>query len=210
MSWLLDTDVICQPAKRRGDARVVAWLHQERDRCFTSAIVIAQLAYWVRSKEGRQRIELQDWLRRLIDALGGRILGFNVSVAHVWADQEHLLEKHGKRMPVEDEYIAATARRHDQRHLIWLADWDVNGRQNWAPQNAWANTRRSPHDRSRACRVHWSYQPDRTRPQDPPIVFLGGAPDQSGTRWDRQRYRARALAREILGTYMRLSADAFA
>jgi len=112
LSWLLDTDVICQPAKRQGDARVVKWLHQERDRCFTSAIVIAQLAYWVRSKEGRQRIELQDWLRRLVDALGGRILGFNVSVAHVWADQEHLLEKHGKRMPVEDGYIAATARRH--------------------------------------------------------------------------------------------------
>ncbi len=91
---------------------MIAWLHQERDRCFTSAIVVAQLAYWVRSKEGRQRRDLQDWLRRLVDALGGRILGFNVSVAHVWADQEHLLEKQGKRMPVEDGYIAATARRH--------------------------------------------------------------------------------------------------
>jgi hypothetical protein len=48
----------------------------------------------------------------MVDALGGRILGFNVLVAHVWADQEHLLEKHGQRMPVEDGYIAATARRH--------------------------------------------------------------------------------------------------
>jgi len=26
MSWLLDTDVICQPAKRHGDARVIAQL----------------------------------------------------------------------------------------------------------------------------------------------------------------------------------------
>src|SRR5580704_9421027 len=26
MNWLLDTDVICQPAKRHGDARVIAWL----------------------------------------------------------------------------------------------------------------------------------------------------------------------------------------
>jgi len=112
VSWLLDTDVICQPAKRQGDARVIRWLQQERDRCFTSAVVIAQLAYWVPSKEARQRRELQDWLRRLVDALGGRVLGFNVSVAHVWADQEHLLEKAGQRMPVEDGYIAATARRH--------------------------------------------------------------------------------------------------
>ena len=112
MSWLLDTDVICQPAKRRGDPRVVAWLEQERDHCYTSAVVIAQLAYWVRSKEGRQRDALQTWLTRLIDAMQGRIHGFDVAVAHVWAEQEHLLERAGRRMPVEDSYIAATARRY--------------------------------------------------------------------------------------------------
>ena len=112
MNWLLDTDVICQPAKRHGDTRVIQCMRQERDQCFTSAIVIAQLAYRVRSKEGRQRQDLQDWLRRLVDALGGRILGFNVFVAQVWADQEILLEKQGQRMPVEDGYFAATARRH--------------------------------------------------------------------------------------------------
>lgn len=112
MNWLLDTDVICQPAKKNGDAKVIAWLEAEQVRCYTSAVVIAQLAYWVRSKEGRQRQTLQAWLRRLVDALQGRIHGFNVSVAHVWAEQEHLLDKAGQRMPVEDSYIAATARRY--------------------------------------------------------------------------------------------------
>lgn len=112
VSWLLDTDVICQPAKKKGGPKVVAWLDAEQDRCYTSAVVIAQLAYWVRTKEGRQRQPLQAWLTRLVDALHGRIHGFNVSVAHVWAEQERLLEKAGQRMPVEDSYIAATARRH--------------------------------------------------------------------------------------------------
>ncbi len=112
MSWLLDTDVLSQPAKRRGDVRVIAWLEQEKDRCYTSAVVIAQLAYWVRSKEGRQRQVLQAWLTRLIDAMHGRIHGFNVSVAHVWAEQERQLERAGRPMPVEDSYIAATARRY--------------------------------------------------------------------------------------------------
>jgi predicted nucleic acid-binding protein len=75
--------------------------------------VIAQLAYWVRTKEGRQRQALQAWLTRLVDALHGRIHGFNVSVPHVWAEQERLLDKAGhQRMRVEDSYIAATARRH--------------------------------------------------------------------------------------------------
>jgi toxin FitB len=77
MTWLLDTDVLCQPAK-----------------------------------DGRNRQALQLWLTRLVEALHGRIHRFNASVAHVWADQERLLDKTGQRMPVEDSYIAATARRH--------------------------------------------------------------------------------------------------
>jgi toxin FitB len=112
MSWLLDADVLSQPAKKQGNPRVVAWLEHEKEHCHTSSIVIAQLAYWVRTKEGKQRASLQDWLEQLTAALHGRIHGFNVSVAHVWADQQWALEKAGKRMPVEDSYIAATARRY--------------------------------------------------------------------------------------------------
>ena len=112
MSWLLDADVLSQPAKKNGNAGVIAWLEQEKDNCYTSAIVIAQLAFWVRCKQGKQRETLQKWLTQLVEAMQGRILGFNVSVAHVWAEQQHQLEKAGQPMPVEDSYIAAIARRH--------------------------------------------------------------------------------------------------
>ncbi len=112
MSWLLDADVLSQPAKKHGNARVIAWLEAQQDGCYTSSIVIAQLAFWVRSKEGRPRATLQAWLTELVDAMHGRVLGFNVTVAHVWAEQQHLLKGTGQTMPVEDSYIAATARRH--------------------------------------------------------------------------------------------------
>src|SRR5262245_51255689 len=62
-------------------------------------------------KRAEQQL-LQAWLTPLVDALHGRIHGFNVSVAYMWAEQERQLEKAGQRMPVEDSYIAATARRH--------------------------------------------------------------------------------------------------
>ncbi len=112
MSWLLDSDVLSQPAKKVGDARVITWLEKHQQQCYTSSIVIAQLAFWVRTKRGKQRAALQRWLTELIEALHGRILGFNVSVAHVWADQQYKLHVAGKRMPVEDSYIAAIACRH--------------------------------------------------------------------------------------------------
>jgi predicted nucleic acid-binding protein len=112
VSWLLDADVMSQPAKRRGDRRVIAWLEREEASCHTSTIVVAQLAYWVRTKEGRQRETLQKWLRQLLDAMEGRVLGFSGAVAHVWAEQQRALDRAGLRMPLADGYIAATARRH--------------------------------------------------------------------------------------------------
>ena len=113
MNWLFNADVLSQPAKKLGDPRVMAWLEKQKNHCYTSSIVIAQLAFWVRSKRGKQRAALQTWLSALIDAMHGRILGFNVSVAHVWAEQQHELQTAGQPMPVEDSYIAAIARRHN-------------------------------------------------------------------------------------------------
>ncbi len=113
MSWLLDADVLSQPVKTHGNPAVIAWLEREQDACYTSTVVIAQIAYWVRSKEGRTRMRLQQWLRQSIESMEGRILSFNVATAHVWADQRFLLEEAGQPMPVEDSYIAATARRHE-------------------------------------------------------------------------------------------------
>jgi predicted nucleic acid-binding protein len=113
VGWLLDADVLSQPAKKSGDPRVLAWLEKHQQDCYTSSIVIAQLAFWVRSKRGRQRLQLQAWLTELTDAMQGRVLGFSVSVAHVWAELQHQLRTAGKPMPVEDSYIAAIARRHN-------------------------------------------------------------------------------------------------
>jgi predicted nucleic acid-binding protein len=112
VSWLLDADVLSQAAKRKGDRRVVEWLEREESRCHTSTIVVAELAYWVRTREGRTREALQAWLRQLLDAMEGRVLGFSVAVAHVWAEQQRALDAAGLRMPLADSYIAATARRH--------------------------------------------------------------------------------------------------
>ncbi len=112
MSWLVDTDVLCQPVKTNGDHGVIAWLEREQAECYPSTVVIAQIAYWIRTKEGRKRERLQAWLRQNIEALEGRILSFNIGTAQVWADQKFLLEQAGQRMPAEDSFIAATTRRH--------------------------------------------------------------------------------------------------
>ena len=83
MSWLVDTDVLCQPVKTKGDPGVIAWLEREQAECYTGTVVIAQIAFWIRTKEGRTRTRLQTWLTQSIEALEGRILSLNVRTAHV-------------------------------------------------------------------------------------------------------------------------------
>jgi predicted nucleic acid-binding protein len=112
MSWLLDTDVLSQPARKAGNANVIAWLEKNHRDCYLSTVVLAQIAFWVRTREGRQRAAHQAWLTRLMDSFEGRILAFNISVAHVWAEQRHRMAQKGYLMPVEDSYIAAIAGRH--------------------------------------------------------------------------------------------------
>jgi predicted nucleic acid-binding protein len=112
VSWLLDADVMSQPVKDHGSATVIAWLDANYEDSYTSTIVIAQVAYWIRTKEGRNRQRLQTWLTHSVEALEGRILSFNKSTAYIWAEQKSLLKQKGHTMPVEDSYIAAIARRH--------------------------------------------------------------------------------------------------
>jgi toxin FitB len=113
LTWLIDTDVLSQPAKRFGNENVIAWLRDVENECYTSTVVIAQIAYWVRKQQGIQRARLQEWLRTSVDTLEGRILSFNTATAHVWAEYRLIWEKDGTPMPLEDSYIAATAIRHN-------------------------------------------------------------------------------------------------
>lgn len=131
----------------------------EKDHYYTSAIVIAQLAYWVRTKDGRQRTMLQTWLTRLTDSMQGRIFGFNGLVAHVWTEQEHLFEKSGIKILIEDGYIAATAETFlriasrsvpsgmMKRHLPLLRDSHTSPTARFSPESSlpdsWLGARRN-------------------------------------------------------------------
>jgi predicted nucleic acid-binding protein len=112
MSWLLGADVVSEPARKAGHRRVLSWLEENREDCYVSTMVIAQVAYWTRGVETRQRAALETWWTRFLDSLEGRILSFNGGTALIWAEQKQLLTQNGHSMPLEDSYIAAIARQN--------------------------------------------------------------------------------------------------
>jgi predicted nucleic acid-binding protein len=114
MSWLVDTDLLSERARKQPDPRVLKWLEENASEIYTSSHVIGELQAGISLlPEGPKRRALQAWLNRLIEAMAGRVLNFNTSVATVWGRQEAELSRQGCPMPMPDSFIAATARGHN-------------------------------------------------------------------------------------------------
>lgn len=114
MGWLIDTDLLSERTKKQPNARALKWLEEHASEIYTSSHVIGELQAGISLlANGAKRRALQAWLNRLIEAMEGRILNFNTSVAAVWGRQEAEFSEKGCPMPMPDSFIAATARRHN-------------------------------------------------------------------------------------------------
>ena len=113
VNWLVDTDLLSERTKPRPDAKVLKWLEENSAAIDTSSHVIAELQASIALPADRARKRaLQAWLNRLVEAMEGRILNFNTTVATVWGRQEAEFSQNGCPMPMPDSFNAATARRH--------------------------------------------------------------------------------------------------
>ena len=129
MSWLIDTDVLSEQTRKRPDPQVLDWLDKHRSEVYTSSHVIAEIQAGIEFlPEGMKKRALRAWLSRLIEAMEGRILNFNTSVATVWGRQEAEFTRNACPMPMPDSFIAATARRHNLTIATRnVADYDRPG-----------------------------------------------------------------------------------
>lgn len=114
MSWLVDTDLFSERTKKQPNPKVLAWLEQNAADIYTSSHVIGEMQAGISLlPDGAKKRALQSWLNRLVEAMAGRILNFNTTVAAVWGRQEAEFQRKGCLMPMPDSFIAATARRYN-------------------------------------------------------------------------------------------------
>ena len=113
MSFLVDTNVVGEPMKPKPERRVVAWLRDNESGLYISTITIGEIRRGIeRLPGGSRKMLLMGWLAMLCERMGGRILSFNTSTAHVWGQLKARWEKEGLTVPSLDSQIAATAQRH--------------------------------------------------------------------------------------------------
>lgn len=116
MNYLLDTCVISELIKARPATRVVEWVRSINDNfMFLSVLTIGEIHKGIHKlPASEKRSSLKKWVSKdLCQRFDNRIIPISMKVARIWGDIQGNAEKHGKKIPVVDSLIAATAIAHD-------------------------------------------------------------------------------------------------
>lgn len=116
MSFLLDTCVLSELARPKPSPRVVDWVGSQSELTLhLSALTLAEIQLGIsKLAKSSKRRTLERWLHdELADQFAGRILPIDGVVAHTWGRVQAMAERKGRRVPVFDGLIAATAIAND-------------------------------------------------------------------------------------------------
>lgn len=115
MSYLLDTNVLCELARVRPSDKVLDWFQRTPDTALhLSVLSLGEVRRGVeRLAAGPRRERLRVWLERDLPArFAERLLPVTAEVADRWG---RLLAEAGRPAPAVDSLLAATALYHDLR-----------------------------------------------------------------------------------------------
>ncbi len=109
---LIDTNVLSEPMRTRGDPRIVAWLDRQRgETLFISTITVSEILFGVAAlPAGKRRGRLAEAFEREIERLfEGRILSFDLAAARAYATLMSTARANGHSLAMADGQIAAVA-----------------------------------------------------------------------------------------------------
>jgi toxin FitB len=112
VKYLVDANVLSEPAKPAPDRRAVEWLRDHERELAVNPIILGELEYGILLlPAGRRRSRLEQWFAAGVQRL--RVLEFDTLTAAHWARLLAQLKKRGRAMPIKDSLIAATALAHN-------------------------------------------------------------------------------------------------
>lgn len=111
---LLDTNVVSEAMKPQSDAAVRKWLdEQAAETLYLSSVTIAELMFGIGVlPRGKRKDRLTAALDGVQALFAERILPFDTTAAHRYADLAVKARAAGKGFPTPDGYIAAIAAAH--------------------------------------------------------------------------------------------------
>src|SRR5262249_25021613 len=116
MKWLLDSNVVSEPAREKPDSAVVRWLAAKaKSDTAISIVTLAELRDGVATARDEARRErLTHWIDlQIVQHFQHRTLPLSIEVLLDWIALSRRLRKVGRIRDAADVLIAATARVHE-------------------------------------------------------------------------------------------------
>lgn len=111
---LADTNVISEAMRPDGDARVKAAVARWNRDIFLSVVVMGELLFGIELlPEGRRKVTLRAYYEGLKADHADRVLDVTEGIAERWGAMRAAHQRAGRRLPLADGLIAATAIEHD-------------------------------------------------------------------------------------------------
>lgn len=121
MKYLLDTCIVSEYLKKNPSEKVVRWLDEQDEKTlYLSDLTIAELkkGYFKLKEQEADRyansraVQIAQWIHKLEARFHGRILPLSSTIFALWAKICGRSEAQGKKLPVIDSLIVATAETH--------------------------------------------------------------------------------------------------
>lgn len=112
MRYLIDTCVISEIVKRIPERKVLDWVRsRDEGSLHLSVLTIGEIQKGIsKLRDARKAKHLQKWIDEdLRKRFAGRILGISLEVAFRWGVISGSAERDGRKIPVIDGLLAATA-----------------------------------------------------------------------------------------------------
>ena len=115
MAYLLDTNVLSEPARPSPNPGVLAWLKDlDPLEPYLSVLTLGEIEKGLSlMPPGARKTALRGWLRHdLLERFRGRILSVDAEAAAAWGELDAQGQRIGRPLPVVDDLLLATASAH--------------------------------------------------------------------------------------------------
>ena len=111
MKYLVDSNVLSEATRPTPDPSVIRWVEENEPELAIDAIVFSELAVGVESlPKDRKSTRLAAWFADFQETI--ECLPWDAAAGREWARLVVELRRRGRKMPLFDSMIAATARAH--------------------------------------------------------------------------------------------------
>jgi hypothetical protein len=111
VKYLVDSNVLSEPAKPTPDPKVVGWLRAHERDIAVDPVILGELRFGILIlPQGRKRADLERWFEAGAGVL--HCLPWDLGTGMKWAELLARLRTTGNAMPIKDSLIAATALVH--------------------------------------------------------------------------------------------------